>query len=477
MAETGAEGTIIGIAMSVVRTVGKGIAWNTTATVVGKFVMFANVFIILNFLTIYEYGFSELVMSVISVIGIVLLPGLTSAIVADMAVERGRQNATGMKTIFHQFFFLNLVLAFGAWTVLFFGSHPVANAFGNPYAAQFLQIASFLFLISPMRTAAGILAAVMLRFFDQSFYGIFEELAKLGFLLLFVVWMGMGIDGLIYSMVLCQLVVVLGFLPRTVSAYRQFSSATAEGHMQFWNVLHDHRIWGIGSSYMATVSQNARLWLIKFMLGTEAVGLFSFASGLFSHIVSLMPLSSVLAPIIPRYIDKREQLARIIRASIKVQLVLALMFLVGAYATSYLFVLVLFPQYLSAVPLLYVLLLNIIPGTVMTLFTPVFNAFKEQRSLLFSNTLKLVCLLVLLPPSIMLFGLNGVGVEIVLNSIINGFERFRRIKLLIPEFRFGMRDMFRTDPYEKEAFGTVYKHISEQLPGPLRRVVDSRGRM
>lgn len=462
--------------MSVVKTVGRGIAWNSAASIMGKFVMFANIFIILNFLTVYEYGFSELVMSVISVIGIVLLPGLTSAIVADMGVERGRQNASGMKTLFHQFVFLNLVLAFGAWAILFFGSHPVAHAFGNPYAAQFLQIASFIFLIAPLRSAGTILASVMLRYFDISFYGICEELAKLGFLLLLVVWMGMGIDGLIYSMVLCQLVVVIGFLPRTISAYRQFSSATAEGHMQFWNVLRDHRIWGIGSSYMATVSQNARLWLIKFMLGTEAVGLFGFASGLFSHIVSLMPLTSVLTPIIPRYIDKREQLARIIRASIKVQLILALVFLVGAYALSYMFVQVLFPQYLSAVPLLYVLLLNIIPNSVMTLFTPVFNAFKAQRSLLFSNTLKFLCMLILLPPSIMIFGLSGIGVEILLNSIINGFERFRRIKLLIPEFRFGMREMFHTDPYEKEAFGTVLKQLSERVPAPMRHIVGLRER-
>ncbi len=462
--------------MSVVTTVGRGVVWSTTAAILGKFIMLANVFLTLHFLTVYEYGFTELVMSIISMIGIVLLPGLTTAIVADMAVEKGRNNAAGMKLVFHQFFFLNLALGFAAWAVLFFGSHPVAQAFGNPYAAQFLQIASFMFLISPIRSATTILATVMLRFFDQSFYGIFEELAKLGFLLLFVVWLKMGIHGLIYSMVLCQLVIVIAFLPRTASAYKQFAGATAEGHMHFWNVLRDHRIWGIGNAYMSTVTQNVRLWLIKFMLGTEAVGLFGFASGLFSHIVSLMPLTSVLAPIIPRYIDKRDQLARIIRASIKVQLGLALVFLIGAYATSYVFVLVLFPKYLSAVPLLYILLLTIIPNSVTTLFTPVFNAFKEQRSLLFSNTLKLLCILVLLPPSILIFGLNGVGVEIFLNVVINGFERYRRIRLLIPEFRFGTREMLHTDAYEKEAFSAVAKSFSERLPGPLRRIVEQHTR-
>jgi O-antigen/teichoic acid export membrane protein len=463
--------------MSVVTLVGRGVALNSAATVIGKVVMFANVFITLHFLTVYEYGFSELVMSIISMVGIVLLPGLTSTIVADMGVERGRNNVVGMKTVFHQFILLNFLLGIGAWFVLFFGSHPIANIFGNPYAAQFLQIASFLFLITPLRSASTILASVMLRFFDQAFYGIFEEVTKLLLLLTFIVWMDMGIQGLIYAMVLCQLVVVVLFLPRTISAYRFFSGASSVDHLHFWRVIQDHRMWGIGTAYTAAITQNVRLWLIKFLLGTEAVGIFAFASGLFSHIASLMPLSSVLAPIIPRYVDKHEQLARIVRASIKVQLVLAGTFLLGAYVTSYLFVLALFPKYLAAVPLLYVLLLTIIPNSVMSIFTPVFNAFKQQRSLLYSKLLQLVCLIVLLPPSIFVFGLNGVGVEIFLNALINGFERHRRIKRLIPNFRFGSREIFHTDEYEKEAFATVVRTFVEKLPRVIRSIVDPATRM
>jgi O-antigen/teichoic acid export membrane protein len=282
---------------------------------------------------------------------------------------------------------------------------------------------------------------------------------------------------LIYAMVLCQFIVVVLFLPRTISAYRFFSGAVAIDHLHFWRVIHDHRIWGIGTAYASTITQNVRLWLIKFMLGTEAVGMFAFASGLYSHIVSLMPLSYVLALIIPRYVDKHEQLARIIRASIKVQLALALVFLIGAYATSYLFVLVLFPKYLAAVPLLYVLLLTIMPNSVMSIFTPVFNAFKQQRSLLYSKLLQLVCLIVLLPPSIFVFGLNGVGVEIFLNALINGFERHRRIKRLIPNFRFGSREIFHTDEYEREAFGTVAKSLFDRLPSQLRHIVEARTRV
>jgi O-antigen/teichoic acid export membrane protein len=112
--------------MSVVSTIGKGVAWNSAAALIGKGIMFANVLIILTFVTVYEYGFSELVMSVVSMIGVVLLPGLTTAVVADMSVERGRKDYASLNTLFFQQFFLNLTLGICAWGVLFFLSTPVA---------------------------------------------------------------------------------------------------------------------------------------------------------------------------------------------------------------------------------------------------------------------------------------------------------------------------------------------------------------
>jgi O-antigen/teichoic acid export membrane protein len=441
--------------MSVVMTVGKGMAWNTTAVVVGKFVMFANIFVILNYLTIYEYGFSELILSVISVIGVVLLPGLTHTVIADMSVERGRNNPSGMKRVFLQFFSLNVLLACFAWVVLFFGSQPVADAFGNPYAAQFLQIASFLFLISPLRAATTMLATVNLRFFDQSFYTIFEEVAKLMLLLMLVVWFQYGIHGLMYSMVFSQLAVLTCFLPRTISAYRRFGDAETAEQMHFWNMLRDHRKWSIGSSYVGTITQNLRLWMIKFFLGTEAVGLFAFAYGMYSHLTSLMPLTTVLAPIVPHYVDKREQLARIVRASIKFQIVIAFCFLVGSYAITYIFVLLLFPKYLAAVPLLYAILLTILPNSVLTLFTPVFNAFKAQRSLFFSNVLKFISVLIVLPPALSLFGIVGAGIEIFLTSTLNGLERYIRLRTLLPEMRLTLQNLFHSDAHERDAMRTV----------------------
>ncbi|MBM3273021.1 hypothetical protein FJY94_07240 [Candidatus Kaiserbacteria bacterium] len=454
--------------MSVVHAVGRGMAWNTAATVTGKFVMLANIFLTLHYLTVYEYGFTELVMSVISMMGIVLLPGLTSTVVSDMSVERGREEHMRMSLIFHQHFFLNVILGLTAWAVLFFGSQPVAELAGNPYAAQFLKLASFIFLIGPLRQATQVLSTVYMRFFEQSFYVVFEELFKLACILVFIVWQGMGIKGLVLSIVLSQFLAVLSFMPRTLSAYARLPHVPLAEYFHAWKLLEPHRLWSIGTSHVGTIATNARLWIIKAMLGTEAVGLFAFAMGMLSHVSSIVLLSTVLTPVLPRYIDKRDQLVRIVKASVKVQLIVSAFLTAAAVAGSSLFVQTVFPKYMPALPIIYILLLSVIANGVATIFTTVFAAHKLQRSLLGSVLFKSLVMLVVLPPSILMFGIVGMGVEVVVTSFANAGERYRRVKKFLPELSLGPTSLFKTDAYERQAMQMVTRQARSRLKAVLR---------
>lgn len=454
--------------MSIVTLVGRGVAWNSAAIVIGKILMLANVFLILGFLTVYEYGFSELVLSTVSMIGIVLLPGLAGVVISDMSVDRGKGNTERMSLVFHQYFLLISALSVGAWTVLFFGSQPVAEFAGNPYAAQFLQIASFTFLLTPLRSATQILATVLMRFFDQSFYVIFEELFKFVCILVLIVWLGLGIKGLVLSIVLAQLLGVLAFLPRTLSAYATLPQLPFSAYAKAWDMLREHRKWSIGTSHVGTLSQNARLWIIKFMLGTEAVGLFSFALGVYSHVASLIPLTGVLTPIIPHYVSKKDQLARILRASVKFQIVVSVVCTAIAMIASKPFVSILFPHYLPALPIVYAVLVAVVFNSVFVLLPPVFAAFKLQRSLLGSAALKGVLMLIILPPSIILFGLTGTGIEIALTTLLNGLERYRRVKKLVPAFSLAPTDLLKTDAYERQAMQTVARQFRSSFRSVFR---------
>jgi len=436
--------------MSTAGIVGRGIAWSAAGAMAGRVIGLANILLILTHLSVYEYGLIELTMSVVSTIGLFMLPGLTSVIIVDMGTEQASGSLGKAKGLFLQYFGLNLLLGITAWALLFFGSTIIAQLTGNLLIDVFFKAISFIFLISPFRVASSMLATVLLRYGDQSFFSVVEECVKGLFLIIAFYGYDLGAMGLLYANVLAPLFAVLIFLPRTLSAYRHFSNASFEVSRPVWQILSDHRKWSVGSSYVNTLSQNARIWIIKLMLGTEAVGIFAFAYGIFSQIVGLLPLSSVLTPLVPHYMADSVRLGRLIRASIKLQIVLAASIVViGMIATMH-FVHFLFPKYEAAIPLILVAMFAIIPNGIASTLNPVFAAFKAQRSIFFATILKLTLIVGILPVSLYLIGLVGAAVELLLTTTASMIERYFRVRRFVPEARIRLKEFVRMDSFERD---------------------------
>ncbi|MBU1755023.1 oligosaccharide flippase family protein [Patescibacteria group bacterium] len=434
--------------MSTAKAIGKGIVWGTTASVVGKCVVLFNIFLILRTLSVYEYGLSELVFSTISVMSIILLPGLSTVILSDISLERAQNNHAKMRSVFRQFFLLNLILSVLAWSVLFFGSSYAAQLAGNGTIEYFLKIVSFTFLVSPFRMAAQLLAGFELRFFDQSFYSVVEELFKAFLLCIFLLFLHLAIDGLLFAVVLSQVLAVLVFTPRTIRAYRRMGTQTTDDVEPIWKLLGSHRKWGIASSYVSNITQAAQVWLIRLVLGTEAVGLFAFASGIVSQVSSFQPLSSVLSPILPAYIKKKQEFSALIRTSIKFQLAFGLVLVVLGYIGLPVLIYI-FPKYAAAVPLTQILLLTVVVSGVAALFNPVFSAMQRQIVLLYSGILKLVLTFILFTISMLVFGIPGIGYASIIIFIIIITERIWRLKREIPDFTFSISDLYTFSSDEK----------------------------
>ncbi|MDB5224645.1 MAG: hypothetical protein JWO43_267 [Candidatus Adlerbacteria bacterium] len=444
--------------MTTLNTIGKGLAWNTVATTAGKIIMFANVFIILTRLSVYEYGLSQLVLSVISIMGILLLPGLFSVLVADLARERGQMNFMGMKSIFLDYVALNVSLGLVAWAALFFGSSIVANVVGNQSIGFFLKIISFSFLLAPWRTVGITLATVELRFLDQAFYSVLEEIAKMAYMLFLFYVLGQGVEGLFYAVVFSQFTAIVLYIPRTMSAYRVFSHAQVSTRA-FWRVLRDHRKWSIASSYVGTLGQTVQLWIIRLTLGTEAVGIFSFVDGISSQVASLMPLGSILAPILPRYVTEKNKFNSLMRGAIKMQVVVAGI-LICATFIGLPVLLYVFPKYSHAVPLLMVMIFILLPNSLISIYTPAFAALQEQFSLFVSSTVKTLLIALLTPVGVALVGLPGIGLADVAILSLSALERTWRFKRLVPTFKMSFRDFFKLENTERELITHVWKRFS-----------------
>ena len=441
--------------MGIIRTIGTGVAWNTVGAVIGKIVGFANIFLILSHLSVYEYGLTELTMSVVSTVGLFLLPGLTSIVTVDLGVEYARKNYGRMKALFLEFFTLNMGFGIIGWSILFFGSSFVAHVTGNDLIDRFFKIVSFLFLTSPLRLTSTMMATVFVRYADQSFFSVVEEVVKGLWLLIFFFIFDRGADGLLLAAVLAQVVVILCFAPRTLSAIAVFWHVQADGIEPIWKILRAHRKWGVTSSYFGTLTGNMRLWIIKAILGTEAVGLFAFATGIFGHIASLISLQPAIAPIIPHYAHDASRLGRLMSVAVKYQILISSGALLGALALMSVFVAMFFPHYIPATHLVLITLLGLIPNGLAHIATPVFVALKEQRTQFYSALIKLTSMLIVLPLAILSFGLVGAGVEFVITAVVTACERSYRLKRLIPSFILSVKSMQTTGDEERQLIRAI----------------------
>jgi O-antigen/teichoic acid export membrane protein len=448
--------------MSIGLTVTKGAAWNTVTTLGEKVIILANVFITLSFLTIHEYGLVQLVLSTVSIATIALLPGFSDAITADLAVEHGRKELGRAKEVLLQYNGLIMLLSVIAWAVLFFGSGLIVHVSGGVLAARYVRIASFGLLLSPLRTALNMLFTVALKFREQALYSVVEEIAKLAGLVLLVVWFRLGIEGLLVATVLSQLIAILVFLPFGLPLANEILRTPSEAMGPFWKSLSKHRAWSIANSYVGTVLANTQVWITKVLLGTDAVALFSVAQGLVAQVTSLLPLSIVIVPILPRYIDKPEEFRRALRTSMKVQLASAVGLVVLGAVGGPILIHILFPKYVPSLGLYLLLLIGIIPGASNVLLTPVFATLKRQNSFFYSSLIKLVLTIVLFRASIYAFGIWGTAVGSVLAALLSTFERQNRLHRIAPEYALETKRFFSLDHEERIFAASLLKTLRER---------------
>lgn len=433
---------------SVASIVGRGTAWLASTTLLVKGVGFFSILLILNHLTMYEYGFAELVVSVVPLFSLFLLPGLNSTVIADMGRERGNGNIAHMKGMLFSYARLQFLCAGIAFALVFFGSHILAVWYGRPDAAIFFQIISVSFLVSPLRTTAQVIQSVYFRFRQQSIQSVLEEGWKLLALGIFFYGFHMSTLGLILAIVLSQVFAFLSILPPLIRIDPLLWQVREVRYSTFHFLLH-HGKWGIFSTYIGTVSKNIRPWIVKFFLGTEAVAMYAVVQGLIGHTVSLMPFDSVVKPMFSQYVHTKERLCRLIAKAVKYQLIGYVVVGVAAAIFSPFFIAWFFPQYASSVPLFQIMLIMLISTAFDTIFTGVFYALQAQRNLFLASVYKLFLTLLFMPLFLYFFGLFGIAYGSIVINYLYVWERYFTLKRLTPGLVLSWRSFITIDEYDR----------------------------
>jgi O-antigen/teichoic acid export membrane protein len=442
--------------------IGEGLFFFASNTVILKLIGLLSIFLILRRLTVYEYGVSELVFSVVAIMNFFLLPGMADLLLAEIGREKGAGDLARIKKLFSDYAKLAIGLGVVFWLVLFWGADIISDYYGKNIANLF-RIASFLFLISGFRALMTLLFNVYLKFFASSLKSFLEEFSKLCFLALFFFYFNLRMEGIFLAQVLSQIAAFIILLPSAVKLYKTLSMVTPAEDISLKQIFLGHGKWAALINYLSILGNNMRLWLIKFFLGTEMVGLFAVAYGLFSHTSALFPLSSVVRPIIPQYFEIKEKFYKLIEKSIKYQFLGYLFIGIIAFFLFPAVIVRLFPNYASSMFLFRGMLFALIPVSFAAIFTQTFYAIRAQKSFFLVLLVRTVSIAAFLPIFAYFFGPAGIIYEFLLTSLIFALERYRVLRKLMPDFQLSLRDFFSIDDMDRYFIKRIKDFIKSKI--------------
>jgi len=149
---------------------------------------------------------------------------------------------------------------------------------------------------------------------------------------------------------------------------------------------------------------------------------------------------------------------KIINSSIKYKLYSQVILSITAIAALPILFIFL-PDYQEAQWLFAAMTLAFIPQSFQQMFSVVFHAFKMQKNLFVTTLLNLAAVMLLLPASLLFFGLYGVAVELFITQSLFVYSRYKALKRPLPEYTLPYKDLISITPTDKWLFKKIINKV------------------
>ena len=415
-------------------------AYDTLATGVG----FINSYFTITYLTVFEFGLFQLLLAFISILDSLNIDIFDGIVTVDMRRYWNAKKPDFAKRLFWESAILKIGIALFMAAAVFAGSEIIAGFYGQD-VALFIKVVSILLVARAVFTIeAGFLKAVM-NFSHWSFPAIRETVK----LLMIIGIMFFGYLNLLTIVIAHVAAEALAVCVITffifVKVYRLKTHAIrASAQPLLRDLFKVHGKWVAIRYAFSRVTKNVMPWFIKFLINTEAVAYYSLAVNIVAFAENLMPMAGI-STILLMKTGIREEIAFIFKRSVKYMFWLGMIFMVGGLLVLPPLILLIFPKYSPALPVLSVMLLAFPLYGVYKVLKPTLTVLQEYKIL----ALRIVREALVIPVGAIiflpLFGVLGAGV--VYNAVY--WERvpflYRKLIRRYPDFRLKARELFRFD--------------------------------
>jgi O-antigen/teichoic acid export membrane protein len=225
-------------------------------------------------------------------------------------------------------------------------------------------------------------------------------------------------------------------------------------------MIRQHGKWALISDYSDTAIGSVKPWLIGYFISIEAVGIFSAAVTLLSALSNILPLSQVLASVLPRQAGDRERLVFFSNRSIKYTTWAYALLAVGVLVSAPIAIPLLLPQYAPAIPLLYVLLLSLVSLAWSDTGNTLLNVLRSQKFGFFANTtVRIISLFCVLPFGLIFFGVWGAVIDQLFTSYTITVLRMWYVRRALPKFGPRLREFITFDAFDRNSLMRILRYI------------------
>lgn len=439
---------------SLTAKIARGTFFLSLGSTVSRFISFGTVIIATRGLSLFEYGVVTLVLAVTGPVNSISGLGMDELIVADTAKSLGEGKTGYAKRLLLSFFKIRLLIVALLILAGWFFRLSLEDRYG-PAIHEYFFLVVILILAQYLRNSFNLILQTHQKFVPISVVSILEVLVRFLAILFFWQFSALNIKSALISYVLAAAIPSFIVLPSVIKALYYFKNAPKEPQGVIWPILVRHGKWQMALDISSSVISNIKYWLIKIFLSTEAVAVFSVAQSMYSAVASLLPLKSVMFPIIAEKSNEPKVMRALVARSTKYSLILYLGLLLVSWFIAPIFIAVFFPKYVIGIFIFQLMAIRLPLNAFSISQAPLLTVLKEQRYVFFLALVNATSMLILLPLLMTKFGLVGAVLEwlITVLLIITLREIYLRRKYHISSI--DLRSFFTIDQYDKMIFRRI----------------------
>lgn len=427
-----------------------GEAIYTSLRIAGRPIEALTSFIVIGALSLSEYGIYKLAVSVFALLQGFAFEFLQPLVLNEILLQRTQGAPERARRLYTEFVLFQAIVGLVLFLIAVIGAQQLALR-AQADIAPYVRMLAFLFPVTALKAVVVMHFEYTQRFKWSSAMDFVYVVAKLMFVGGTILTSVLTLSRVVFINVFTQWIVFGLFLLPFIRFLLKDHALTYHVKLrgELLRVVKTQAIWSVARQYVGTLIPNARTWFVRLFTGNEGVAIFSVATTLLSFYKSTFSFR-VLGILLPKEAAVEFRLRRIFIKGGKYLAWFYTVLFLGSLVATPMIVKLLFPKYVSALPIFAVMAISMMFFGLQTIAGKILYTWKRQRDLFLGELVKGLATLILLPVALRGFGLMGTAIEFLLTQALVVVVYAVFIIRQNPKLHWSLTEFFTLDSYDRE---------------------------